>query len=343
MRALASFAMVAVGLGLSSSALAACPTPYTSDGLLEDLGNVETFMRNGDNDAAGAAAKGMESKIGCLNEVLPPIIVGRAYRAIAGGLYVAGELTRSKDWFASALVVDAGFEYGTEDLPASHPVLQVYAEARRMGWDDPLSVEGKKFVAGTHYLDGRKLSEPRANPGMPHLYQFDNAGAVSPYLIQGNAFPAEVLTSATVAAVTPDPKTKEPKTKEPKTSDPKVASTTEPKTKDPKVKEPKTGSTAVASTGTSEIKRKRPGEKTPLMIIGGVVMAGAGGVYALAAQSRGDFNDATTLEEVDSLKTKTNQMVVISGAVLAVGAGALTWGIVVGDTGAPIPTIRVRF
>ena len=66
----------------SAPAFADCAAPYSSDNVLEDLGNVESFLLASNNDAAAAAAKGMASKIGCLSEVLPPIILGRAYRGM---------------------------------------------------------------------------------------------------------------------------------------------------------------------------------------------------------------------------------------------------------------------
>ena len=88
--------------------------------------------------------------------------------------------------------------------------------------------------------------------------------------------------------------------------------------------------------------RERPPEKTPLMIAGIATVLGSGGLYYAASLARGDFDDALTEEDVDEAARRTNQMVLASAAVLAVGAGSLSWGIIVYD-GAPMPMFRFRF
>ncbi len=315
----------AVSLLGSAPAFADCAAPYTSDNVLEDLGNVESFLLNANNDAASAAAKGMQSKIGCLTEVLPPIILGRAYRGMGAGLYVGGDLTRSKDWFATAISIDPTFEYGTQDLPADHPVLSIYSDVKRVGLDPVVTVEGKSFVPGVHYLDGKKIVTPAAAPAMPHLYQKQVDGNVSTWLIEGEYFPDNVLNNGGSSA---------------------SASGTAPAGgKDPKAGKPPKGGTVAAVTPpkVTTITRKRPPEKTPLMIGGVVVVGGAGAIYFLAMGARADFEGAKTLADVDKFKKTTNTMVVASSAVLAVGVGTLSWGLIVDDHGTPLPAVNFRF
>lgn len=325
MRAFPAVVMGTIGIWASQPAFAACAAPYGSDALLEDLSTVESFLRNNDNEAASAAAVQMEGKIGCLNEVLPPMIMGRAYRAIGGGLYVGGNLTRSKDWFATSISIDPTFDYGTEDLPDDHPILLLYSDEKHAGVDDPVQVAGKSFVEGAHFIDGKKSSQPITTPGMPHIYQETVDGTTKTWLIEGVKFPDEVLTGASGA----------------------VASTTPTDGKAPKPpkpgKEPAAATTHTGLAAVTTIQRKRPAEKTPLMIAGSAIMAGAGGVYFMAAQSKAAFEDATTNPEVVRLKGKTDSLVVVSGIVLAVGTGALTWGVIVDDEGTPMPAIHVRF
>lgn len=304
----------------SAPALADCAAPYSSDNVLEDLGNVESFLISNNNDAASAAAKGMASKIGCLSEVLPPIILGRAYRGMGAGLYVGGDLSRSKDWFATAISIDPTFEYGTQDLPADHPVLSVYLDVKRVGLDPVVTVEGKSFVPGVHYLDGKKITTPAAAPAMPHLYQKQVDGNVSTWLIEGEYFPDNVLTNGGSTA---------------------SSGGTEPKGGKP----PKGGEPAVVKGGSTvtTITRKRPPEKTPLMLGGVAVVGGAGAIYALAMGARKDFEEASTLADVERFQKKTNTLVVASSAVLAVGVGTLTWGLIVDDHGTPMPAVNFRF
>ncbi len=422
-----------VGMWAStSSAWAACSAPYSSDQLLEDLMKIEADLRSYNNDGAGQTAAQMEANLACLAEApLPPMIVGRAYRAVAGGLYAGGNLRRSSDWFATAIAIDPTFAYGMEDLPANHPVLNVYAEAQRLGNDDPVVMEGSP-APGSHFLDGKKISSFKAIPGIPHLYQWNDAGTVKTYLITGSEFPKEAVAAPVVAAAPapvdtkkgkeakpkpkpepvakveepkaakPAPKAEEPKpAKEPKpepvakveepkpakpapkAEEPKpakeakpepVAKVEEPKPAKPapKAEEPKPAkeakpapapkpakeekpavakaepaaakpSAAKPTVSTSgAIVRKRPPEKTPLMIVGGVLMASSAGLYAVANGHSNNFEAAVLREDVDSSRKKANTWVLASAAALTVGTGVATWGVIL-DGGSVMPTVRVRF
>ena len=89
------------------------------------------------------------------------------------------------------------------------------------------------------------------------------------WLITGNAFPEDVLTGGgggNVASNTDKP----------------------PKGDKHNPANPSPGQIDAITT----VQRKRPPEKTPLMIGGGLVVAGAGGIYFLAYESKQKFNDA---------------------------------------------------
>jgi hypothetical protein len=302
----------------------ACAAPVMSDKLLGDMSTVEAFLRNGDNDAAAKATKDLRGDLDCLGEVLPtPMIYSRVYRAIGAGLYVGGDLQGAQDWFATAVSVEPTYQYGTEDLPPNHPALSVYQEQARLGTDPPAPVEGKTFGEGDHYVDGKKVSAPAAVPMLPHLVQLKAAdGTAQSWVIVGNDFPDAAMGSAAVAAVDENGKTP----KEPKPP-----------------KEPKAGDTVVTDPdAVTTIGRNRPIEKTPLMIGGALIVAGAGGIYYLAYDSRSAFDDAKLKPDVDTFRKKTNTLFVISCATLAVGAGTATWGIVVAD-GTVLPAVSLRF
>lgn len=311
-------------LGLPSVALAECPAPYTSDNVLADLGNIEDFLRSGDNGAASTGAERLQQGLGCLNEVLPGMITGRVYRAIGAGLVAGGNDIGGFDWFLTAVEIDPTFTYGIEDLNADHPARLSYEDAKREIQGEPVVVEGKTFGPGIHYLDGRKLSEPAARLGRPHLFQIDNDGVES-WLIESNDFPAEAFAAA---AVVDAGNGKAPKGKKPK--------------KEKKPKKGKEDKTDAVSDGVTVLGRERPWEKTPLMIGGGLIIGGAGALYFMSAQKHGEFLEASTKEEVDQLQAATNQLFIASGAALAVGAGTLTWGIILHD-GAPMPSVGFRF
>lgn len=375
---------------LGHQALAAdCPTPYTIDGLLGDLTAAETGLRNRDDGATSEAGVRLRDGLGCLDEILPAPIAARAYRAVGAGLYSKGELDAANKWFRTSLELEPTWEYGVQDIPEGHPLRPDFDSLKTQIGGDPAEVEGKEFGDGSHYLDGRKITSPKARVERFHLYQVDGNGVAS-HVIEGNAFPATSLVSGAVAEVT-DP-TKPDKEKKPKkvrtnneVSDKDLAKAEKERekaaakaAKDVKSK----AKTRVDADGTVYYERVRPKEKTPLMIAGGAITAGAGVIYYASSRTRAkvfgitnacDVNpdvlpyegDKCTVPadmpvcgrdqdpvadgcyknpgaEVDRLAGVTNRLVVASLAVFAVGVGTTTWGIIV-DGGTAVPTVNIRF
>jgi hypothetical protein len=330
-----------------------CAEPYTLNVLLADMVAAEGFLRAGDTEPAKTVAVKMESGLACLDAKLPRPMVARTFRVIGAGLVGAGE-DRGKGWFAAAADVEPGFDYGVEELPADSPIRFAYLDAKGVSAEEE-GPTGKTFADGDYTLDGKGIDEPKAKAGRPHLLQ-QEAGGVSSWVIQGADFPAEVLADAAVAvpvAAAPEPKAKkvkEPKAKkvkEPKPDKEQVAKAPkEPKPEKEKVakapKPAKKPKETVSSDGSVQVGRKRPWEKTPLMIGGGVLMAAGGGIYMLAGQKRGEFDASNSLAEVDDLQGQINRLVILSAAVTAVGAGTLTWGVIL-DGGAPMPAVQLRF
>ncbi len=71
---------------------------------------------------------------------------------------------------------------------------------------------------------------------------------------------------------------------------------------------------------------------------------GAGGVYALAWNARGEFDAATTTEQLLAAQDTTNMFVIASGGVFAVGMGIGYWGAILGADGMHSPaTIPLAF
>jgi hypothetical protein len=313
-----------------------CAAPYTMDQMINDLTAVETFLRNGDNTGAGQAATNLEGGLACMSEVLPRLISGRAIRAIGAGLIASGDPEKGEDWLRTAVELEPSFEFGIEDLPAVHPVRDVYTVVRdTIGEEIP--VEGATLSAGgVVWLDGRKLTEPKARIDRFHIVQYDSGGAVRSWIIDGNRFPDEVLAMAAPVAETKKPK--------PSKAEEPVASAKLPKpVPEPKVKTPKAAQAMPDPASQVEIgRRKRPWEKTPLMISGLAVSGLAGGVYLLHLQQLSKFNDLSESALLEQQQAKTNQLYVASLAILAVGTGTFTWGVIV-DGGAPSPALRIRF
>lgn len=94
------------------------------------------------------------------------------------------------------------------------------------------------------------------------------------------------------------------------------------------------GTTAAVSAqpaGPVAVQRQRPKEKTPLLLTGGLLLAGAGALYGGSFATRSAFDDAMTTADASRLRTTTNGLVLGSAAVLAAGAGTLSWGVLLGD------------
>ncbi|TVQ88235.1 MAG: hypothetical protein EA397_17270 [Deltaproteobacteria bacterium] len=306
-----------IGLVFSASVSHAsdCEAPYTIDDLLGDLNTAEFAAQDGDNDTAVQAARRLQDGLGCLQERLMPAIVGRTYRTIGAGLIVGGDEDRGSEWFRTAIEVDPLFDFGIEEFPDDHPVRIVFNKIKQEPQGaDPESVS-RPFREGKHFLDGRNLSSPQAQPGRPHLFQRDHEGVKS-WLIEGAAFPEEALVDEAAALAAAK--------KEEKKKDKKKAPTSR-------------------DDGALAVGRTRPPEKIPLIIGGAVVTLGSAAMFGGAILTRQRFEDIKDSEDdLRSARVMTNRLHMGSIALFAVGAGTTTWGVII-DNGTPMPHISVKF
>lgn len=297
--------------------------------MLGDLVAVETFLRNADNSNAGQAATNLEAGLACMDTVLPRMISGRAIRAIGAGFVASGDGEKGGSWLRTAAELEPSFEFGLEDLPETHPVREAYNQARSVSVEEAVVSGATLNSGGVVWLDGRKITEPKARPDRRHLLQYDTGGSIRSWTIEGNDFPDEVLAAAVAVTETKKPK-KEPTV---------AAADAEKPPKLPKA--PKTGPVS-NNVAPVEIDRKRPWEKTPLMLGGAVIGLGAAGVYGLHLREVSKFNNLNEVDPLASQQAKANQLYVASFAILAVGAGTFTWGAIV-DGSTPMPAVRIRF
>jgi hypothetical protein len=341
------------GLGWSTARAAdACSGPYTVDAMVEDLTSVETFLRNNDDANASSAAEHMRAGIPCMTELMPRMIVGRAMRAVGGGL-VAGGSDDGVDWLRTAAEIEQAFDYGLEDLPEVHKVRDAYADAKSTSGGEEVVVPNATLAGGTVYLDGRKITEPKARMDRVHVVQLDTGAGIKSWVVEGNAFPDAVLASSAPPVVAssgkkpkpapapapakPQPVASAPKP-QPVASAPKPAPAPRPQ---PSVSMPKPVPTS--SNGSVLVQRDRPWEKTPLMIGGGAIVAASGAVYYASIASHKKFVNANDDDVLVDLQSQTNRLVVATWAILGVGAGTLTWGVILDGEGGPLPAMRFRF
>lgn len=302
----------------------ACDDVYDTGALIDDLTVVEDGLRSGDASAAGAAADKMESNLACLGEPIPYAIVGRIYRGIGTGKWMSGNEERGRQWFLTALETDPTFEYGTEDMPMDAPIRLMYLDLRVEADANPELMDAS-FSEGRIFVDGGLTGSPSATQGRPHLVQRDLADNISGWVIEGNAFPAELLGEAVVEA---GPEEADPREAR------RVQKEAERAARDAARLAARQGASPAPTSGVTMV---RAPEKTPLIVGGAVAVAAAGGLYYASSITRGQFDDAKTEADARKARQSTNNLVIASAIVGAAGASALTWGIVV-DQG---PGIRI--
>lgn len=312
----------------SSTAWAQCSTPFTLQDISSEMGNVQNFLRNGDDAAAATAAQRLADGLPCLNQKLPNSqVAAYVYRAIGAGMLAGGQELRGQQWFYTAVEVNPTFDFGVEDMPADHPAREAYrlAKAELQGEPVPFSADATLAAGAEHFLDGQHITAPAARLGRPHVYQLVTSDSVSTWVIEHNEFPAEAMGSAAVASADDGEGHKKPK-------------------HDRGERRHRGGDDdngEQASSGNSTptvIGRARPPEQIPLIIGGSALLAGSGVLYAMSSSKHSEFMDATRLTQVDESRKATNQLFLASSVVLGVGAGTLTWGIVV-DARPPFPAL----
>ncbi len=306
--------MLTFGWLIGSAWAADCPAPVTLDHVADDLGAVEAAIRDG--APADEPAARLRDGLPCLREALPRVVVGRVYRAIgAGQLPVAP--TEAQRWLTAGAVVDAGFRYSLEELPSEeHPLFPAWDAAVEAARGlEPVTVEGKAWADGSYTVDGRRMSWPTAEASVPHVVQRTIADEVVSWVIDGAAFPDEVMVVAAAAPTEALPPTGLAKGRGQPTVD-----VTKVKTRD------------------------WPVERVVLVGGGSAALVGGGVLYGLALDKRSQFDASQTQADTERLARGTNTLTVASTAALAAGVGTLGFGvlffIIDGD---PRPTLDFRF
>ncbi|MFZ5481534.1 MAG: hypothetical protein ACOZNI_32530 [Myxococcota bacterium] len=313
-------ALAAAAFLWSTAAHAECPTYYTGEQFVTDLQSLQIALRNLDEATFAAGGKRLEASIVCLSSGAPPPIYASAYRYIGTYHYlVKHDEAGARRWFRTALEIDPTHNWDASELELGHPMRDVYEAERFNAGAGVERLEGKvvNMPAGsTLLIDGRPLTVAEATLDRPHLVQqiAPDKSVRGTWLIEGNQLPPQFLRDANAAATTKaDPETKKPGKK---------------------------GKTEVVATTDSglqvqKVERLRPPEKTPLMILGALGVAGAGGIYAMSFAARDEFEAAKTTEDLEKSRDLTNILVVTSGGVLVLGGVVGYYGIIL-DGGAGV-------
>lgn len=309
---------VIMATGLAQTAWAGtCEQPYSTSDLLDDLVAVESAAQGGDGAQASAVAARMEVGLGCLEEKVVKVMLGRTFRSIGAGFVAAGDEERGAKWIRSALDMDRNFEYGTSEYAIDHPFRTFYEQLSAEAPSIPIPMEGREFVAGSAYIDGRRVETPAASPDRIHLLQIVDASTQS-WIFEGTQIPAGALVSQVAVETGKKKKEKAPK----------------------EAKARKKNAPAAAPSGVVVI---RPKEKTPLLLAGSAIIAGAGGMFVGSVLTRQQFESVRSSEdELRKAHRTTNRLYVGSFALLAVGVGGVAWSVSL-DGGTVMPRIQGRF
>ncbi len=184
--------------------------------------------------------------------------------------------------------------------------------------DETLKVPAPVAVVVEDPKGKKPKTDPKAAPKpteAPAVVKAEPKPKAEPVAKAEPAPKAEPVAKAEPVKSKPEPVAKaEPAKSETKPANSKVASTTS-----------VTGEDGVQHM---TVQRTRPKEKTPLIIVGGVGLAAAVGLYAYSWKVEQDFNEATTTDELERLQASNHAFVIASGASLLVGAGIGYWGVV---------------
>lgn len=304
---------------LGGSAFAACPEPYTGQKLASDLSQLGTTLRDQDMGKFVPTGQRVEAGLACADKVFPRMAYASAYRYIGVAKFRCGDEANARRWFRVALELEPTFNWDVDEMDFADPMRALFEEERAKASLPPTARPGQGLVqteGAQWYIDGRTLNAPEATSDRPHLLQQVNTAdqtVLQSFLIDGYGFPDSVLKATAVAAAETPAKAKKDRTKKSNSPAPVV-------------------STNDDGYQVVKLERVRPPLKTPLIVAGGVAVAGSGALYALSYLSHQDFEASTTTDELLAAQKKTNMLVIASGSVLALGIGAGYVGVSL-DTG----------
>lgn len=294
-------------LALVAPALAAapeCPAPYTNANLAEDLRVVQSALRALDDAAFDAAGRRLDAGLACLDAPLPPLVFAAIYRYVGAWYWIIpGNSSVAERWFRASLELDPDYAWDVEELDPQSSMRDAWDAQRAALSTEPVVVSGKELATGV-LVDGRPWTATGTSPGRPHVVQRVEGGVVTTWKVDGPLLPESLL------------------------ADPAPVVAEEPSRRRGKDRDEVAPAPTAATSGFDvlTVERQRPPAKTPLLLAGGVGMLAAGGVYGLALVSRGAFDAADTSAEVESLRARTNALVLASGGTLVLGVGLGGWG-----------------
>lgn len=307
-----------------------CEEPYTVDALLTNLAESEAALRSNDFASANTSASAMAAGLGCLDDIIPSIMLPRVFRAVGGSMFVGGDPDEAFLWLRTAAQLDPSFTYSPDQLPEGSPVHSAWKLAMLEAEGESQSLD-RDFADGSHFLDGTMIQAPTAVGDRFHIYQrvLDETYT---FLIQGAEFPEE--------AFGPIGEEPEEVITEVSPQDALVEAATAEVEVEVEVDEPED----TVFTPEAIQSKAWPTERVVLVGAGGASLAASGILWSMSASSRAKFDQSGTVGDMDNFQASTNTLFLSSAASAGVGAGLLGVGVLffVVD-GDPRPTLDIRF
>ena len=305
-----------------------CEEPYTVDALLTNLAESEAALRSNDFASANTSASTMAVGLGCLDDIIPSIMLPRVFRAVGGSMFVGGDPDEAFLWLRTAAQLDPSFTYAPDQLPEGSPVHSAWKLAMLEADGETQSVD-REFGDGSHFLDGTMVQAPAAMGDRFHIYQrvLDETYT---FLIQGAEFPEQAF----------GPLGEEPE--EVITEVSAQDALVEAATAEVEVEEDEPEDTVFTPEQVQS--KSWPAERVVLVGAGGASLAASGILWGMSAGSRSSFDQSGTVSDMDKFQASTNTLFLSSAASAGVGAGLLGVGVLffVVD-GDPRPTLDIRF
>ena len=284
------------GLLYAHTAQAECEESYVVSSVMSDIKKAKSAIETSNNASLVTVGKNVESKILCLDASLLSNgqVFEKLYRIIGYGYYYDGDKANAKKWFSAAQEALPSFRFASDASEES--TLRQYYEEVRTSRQEKQGVEGKllQIPAGTKlYLNGNLVSSSEFSKG-----QYNHA-----YLLSEVGDNIQVQARFSFEDNFPEELLKVD------------------------------DGSDVYDASMKKVDRIRPPEKTPLMILGGVTTIAAAGLYGYTFKTNQDFEAATNPDDMRSIQSLNNNLIITAGVVGFVGFGLGYTGVLIDSNG----------
>jgi hypothetical protein len=336
-----------------------CSSTYTHDRFFGDMNEVDGFLDDLDIKGAKRKLSDTRTSLRCIDQIVQPTYLARFGRQMALIFFFDQDEDATRRWGLLSRYSDSSYPWSTEH-PSDHPFRDQVETSDDPILGGPSSASLAPPKKGGVFMNGHLLTRPEAPAEVPVFMQVaDKKGVViASFWQDGARFPDVVLgppgpepvppkwwegptPAPAVASVEPDePTPREEPRAEP---EPREEPRAEPEPREEPRAEPEPQEKPrVVADAEGEVRVEKPprerrekpervrpeptgGGGIPLgrVAVSGGLLAASGTFAILAAISHGTLWDATSTDELASIRTRTNVFGMTSGiaALAAVGVG----------------------